>query len=113
MYEDFLKRLKDLDELLVLKFNHKCERWEIYRKERRVYPLGKIGGIVLNEMRDYPLFILRIQSPSGGFREPDEGIIRELQKRDRWRKERPILDFLLELKKAQWEEERQREKIWE
>ncbi len=114
--KDFQKRLKAIDKLLLLKFNYGRGRWEIYRTEMRIYPLNsptlRKEGIALYVMEDYPLFVLRIQTPSGGFREPDLGIIQQLQKMDRWRKERPVLDFLLELRKAEWEEERQREKIW-
>ena len=112
MYEDFQKRLREIDDLLVLKFNHSRRCWEIYRKERRVYPLGKIAGVTLTEMRNHLRFILRIQT-SGKYREPAEDIIQELQRMDSWRRLRPVLDFGVELRKAEFEEEKQREKIWE
>ncbi|MBT9166920.1 MAG: hypothetical protein DDT19_00244 [Syntrophomonadaceae bacterium] len=114
--KDFQKRLEAVDKLLLVKFNYKTQRWEIYRMEKRVYPVNspscRKAGIVLYATEDYPRFILRIEN-QGKYREPAEDIIHELQRMDSWRRLRPTLDFLVDLRKAEIEEERQKEKIWE
>ena len=67
----FEKELRSLDESLVLYFNFKKKRWEIYYENKNFKYL--------------PFHVLTIETPNKNYREPDSGILAYLRQIDTWK----------------------------
>jgi len=98
--KQFLRELKEVDDLLDVDWNSRKHRWQIVRDDRRLRLMGFADGKPLLHSYDRPYFVFMVEGEAGEYRPLDQRVIDRLHEIDTHRYAK-LSDFVKEVEKEE------------